>query len=178
MKNLFQERYKDDNGHPIDASKVEVLASCTHIADGFYKWSCGKCNAEHDSRACGWPIAGQVLECKECKTMNLLVRTDCEWVTDKLRLAPMSDWTKDKPWEEGYYWVRSVEEIPGTTTTHIIEVFRIWRKDRPDCFSRDADPLASKLYGRGVMGPMGEVSTLNCWFCGPIPKPAQPKEPK
>ena len=178
MKHLFQEQYKNDNGYPIDASTVQALASYTHIADGFYEWNCGKCDAKHSSRACGWPIAGQVLECKECHTMNLLVRTDCEWVTEKLRLAPMSNWTKDKPWEEGHYWVRAADEISGVTTTCIVEVFRIWRKDHPEYFGRDADPLASKLFGRGTMGPMGDISTLDCWFCGPIPLPAPPKEQK
>ena len=78
FKCLNQESYKDDNGKEIPASKVQCLAPYKHIVDGFYKWECGRCGKEHGSRSCGWPIAGQVLECDGCQTMNLLVKTNCE----------------------------------------------------------------------------------------------------
>jgi hypothetical protein len=78
MKNLQQAKYKDDNGREVDASVVQVLAPYTHIADGFYNWSCGSCGNDHASRSCGWPIMGQVLGCDSCHKLNLLVPTDCD----------------------------------------------------------------------------------------------------
>lgn len=86
MNNLAQTTYKNDNGNPVDAGTVEVLAAYKHIADGFYNWDCSKCGHGHSSRSCGWPIAGQVLACDKCKSMNLLVRTNCEETDKALRL--------------------------------------------------------------------------------------------
>jgi hypothetical protein len=89
MTNLGQEKYKDANGRDIAASQVDVLAAYQHVADGFYRWTCGRCHAEHADRACGWPISGQVIRCEQhtpafgdrnetgCGAMNLLVRTNC-----------------------------------------------------------------------------------------------------
>lgn len=74
---LLQEAYKDHNGGDIAADRVQVLAPYQHVVDGFYHWQCGSCGHGHGSRACGWPISGQVLKCDECKKMNLLVRTNC-----------------------------------------------------------------------------------------------------
>jgi len=78
FKFLTQENYKDSSGKDIPASKVQCLAPYKHIVDGFYTWQCAHCGKEQGSRSCGWPIAGQVLECGECQTMNLLVKTNCE----------------------------------------------------------------------------------------------------
>ncbi len=77
---LAQAKYKDHNGHDIEASAVSVITSYKHIVDGFYSWDCGyqECGFPHSSRSCGWPIAGQVLQCEKCKRMNLLLRSDCE----------------------------------------------------------------------------------------------------
>lgn len=85
MNNLQQVKYKDENGTEIDASRVEVLGPYLHIADGFYNWTCGACGSGYSSRSCGWPIQGQVLICESCKKMNLLVRTDCDALTELAR---------------------------------------------------------------------------------------------
>ncbi len=94
VNNLLQKKYKDDNGHEFDAADVQCLAPYTHIADGFYNWTCGICHHDHSSRSCGWPISGQVLHCDGCKRMNLLVRTNCveidEAMSGKFR-APERD---------------------------------------------------------------------------------------
>lgn len=73
---LGQKFYKDDNGRDVDASLVQFLAPYLHVCDGFYNWECGRCGREDSSRACGWPIAGQVLKCSGCGAMNLLVKTN------------------------------------------------------------------------------------------------------
>lgn len=73
---LGQEFYKDDNGRDVAASTVEFLAPYLHVCDGFYKWECGRCRRSEDSRACGWPIAGQVLKCGGCGALNLLIKTN------------------------------------------------------------------------------------------------------
>jgi hypothetical protein len=78
FKCLNQESYKDSSGKDIPSSKIQCLAPYKHMVDGFYNWECGLCGREHGSRSCGWPIAGQVLECDGCKAMNLLVKTNCE----------------------------------------------------------------------------------------------------
>src|SRR5271167_2759870 len=83
MKNLQQEKYEDDNGHEIDASKVDVLAPYVHQADGFYNWTCGSCGAEHSDR--WWNISGRVIMCPTCKKQNLLVRTNCKEITELVR---------------------------------------------------------------------------------------------
>lgn len=77
FNHLNQESYKDESGKDISASQVQCLTPYKHIVDGFYKWQCAHCGKEQGSRSCGWPIAGQVLECNGCKTMNLLVKTNC-----------------------------------------------------------------------------------------------------
>lgn len=86
MKNLSQEKYKDENGHEVDAATVQALAPYTHIVDGFYNWSCGSCGTDHSSRSCGWPIMGQVLECHSCAKMNLLVPTECDAIVNMRKL--------------------------------------------------------------------------------------------
>ena len=96
MKNLAQEMYEDDNGHPVPASEIDVLTSYKYIADGFYKWACGACGVEHSDR---WHSpSGRVLVCKKndssifdhspdemgCGKKNLLVRTNCTEITTAL----------------------------------------------------------------------------------------------
>lgn len=75
MKNLQQEIYEDDNGRPFEAEKVACLAPYTHIADGFYTWTCGSCGEENSDR--WYNISGRVMECHSCRKTNLLVRTNC-----------------------------------------------------------------------------------------------------
>ncbi len=75
LTNLGQEQYEDENGFPFPASKVDALAPYTHIADGFYDWTCGACGAEHHDRH--FKFSGRVSACKKCDKMNLLVRTNC-----------------------------------------------------------------------------------------------------
>ena len=96
MKNLLQDKYEDDNGHPFEAEKIDCLAPYTHIADGFYRWTCGFCGEEHSDR--WWSISGRVLKCGDgrsealgesrilhgCGKMNLLVRTNTTEVTEAL----------------------------------------------------------------------------------------------
>ena len=77
FKYLAQPKYKGDHGQELDASLVDVLTPYKFIADGFHHWECGICHCEHFDRSCGWPISGQVLACKSCSKMNLLVRTNC-----------------------------------------------------------------------------------------------------
>lgn len=84
MKNLYQEKYKDDNGRDIDTSRVEFLVPYRYHVDGFYEWACPKCGNDHHSRSCGWPISGQVLACDACKAMSLLVRTNCVEIDEAL----------------------------------------------------------------------------------------------
>lgn len=84
FKLLSQETYKNDNGHDIPASEAEVLAPYKHVFDGFYNWDCAVCGHEHSSRACGWPISGQILVCDKCHKKNLLVRTDFDWMNKHL----------------------------------------------------------------------------------------------
>jgi hypothetical protein len=85
MKNLQQEKYKDDNGRDIEASKVEVLAPYKYHVDGFYQWTCPTCGFDHNSRSCGWPISGQVLACDQCHVKTLLVRTNCIEIDEVLQ---------------------------------------------------------------------------------------------
>ena len=85
MKNLQQELYKNDNGHDIEAARIQVLTPYKYHVDGFYQWACGSCEFEHHSRSCGWPISGQVLECESCHKMNLLVRTNCVEIDETLQ---------------------------------------------------------------------------------------------
>ena len=73
MKKLQQESYDGKL-----AACIEVLAPYQHISDGFYTWECGACGNEHNSRTCGWSIAGQVEVCQECGKVNLLVSTCIE----------------------------------------------------------------------------------------------------
>lgn len=96
MKNLQQAVYEDDNGREFPAEKVDCLAPYTHIADGFYTWTCGSCGVEHSDR--WWNISGRVVQCgdgrsealgasrilKGCGKMNLLVRTNTKEITDAL----------------------------------------------------------------------------------------------
>lgn len=96
MKNLQQEKYEDDNGREFPADKIDCLAPYTHIADGFYLWTCGSCGVEHSDR--WWDISGRVVKCGDgrtealgesrilpgCGKMNLLVRTNCKEVTEAL----------------------------------------------------------------------------------------------
>jgi hypothetical protein len=77
FKFLTQPSYKDDNGNPFSADKVDCLAPYKYVIDGFYTWECGHCNNSESNRSCGWPIAGQVLKCSACQKMNLLVKTNC-----------------------------------------------------------------------------------------------------
>ena len=96
MKHLGQAVYEDDNGHPVEAEKIDCLAPYTHVADGFYWWTCGGCGVEHSDR--WWSISGRVLKCGDgrsealgesrilpgCGKMNLLVRTNCTEITEAL----------------------------------------------------------------------------------------------
>ena len=96
MKNLLQDKYEDDNGHPFEASEIDCLAPYTHIADGFYHWTCGLCGQEHSDR--WWNISGRVVKCGDgrsealgehrvlqgCGKMNLLVRTNTKEITEAL----------------------------------------------------------------------------------------------
>jgi len=74
---LNQTTYLDDQGHSIEAAKVDFIAPYQYGFDGFYKWQCGSCKFERATRSCGWSIAGQVLECESCHKRNLLVKTNC-----------------------------------------------------------------------------------------------------
>jgi hypothetical protein len=96
MKNLGQAVYEDDNGREFPAEKVDCLAPYTHIADGFYHWTCGSCGEEHSDR--WWSISGRVVKCGDgrsealgehrilpgCGKMNLLVRTNTKDITEAL----------------------------------------------------------------------------------------------
>lgn len=96
MKNLAQAVYEDDNGREFPAEKVDCLAPYTHIADGFYRWTCGSCGEEHSDR--WWNISGRVVQCGDgraeafgdsvvksgCRKMNLLVRTNTKEITEAL----------------------------------------------------------------------------------------------
>lgn len=96
MKNLGQAIYEDDNGREFPAEKVDCLAPYTHIADGFYRWTCGGCGEEHSDR--WYSISGRVVKCGDgrsealgphrispgCGKMNLLVRTNCKDITEAL----------------------------------------------------------------------------------------------
>lgn len=70
---LSQVNYKDDNGKDILANKVDVVTIYKIHGDGFYTWVCAECGNQENSRSCGWATMGQVLECKKCKSMNLLL---------------------------------------------------------------------------------------------------------
>jgi hypothetical protein len=85
MKNLQQEKYKNDNGYEIVASEAQFLAPYKYHVDGFYEWRCPACNHDHHTRSCGWPISGQVLACDECKLKSLLVRTNCVEIDEALQ---------------------------------------------------------------------------------------------
>jgi hypothetical protein len=90
MKRLQQEKYTTDNGE-ILAADIYTLAPYQHLGDGFYTWECGYCRTEHNSRTCGWPIAGQVEKCDKCKNVNLLVST----LTNELNALRASTWADD-----------------------------------------------------------------------------------
>ena len=81
---LSQEKYKDDNGHDLDASEVEHIGTYKHVCDGFYSWRCSACGHVQGSRSCGWSIAGMVEACPQCGTKNLLLRNDIDWINDRL----------------------------------------------------------------------------------------------
>lgn len=91
IPNLKQEFYKDHNGHAISRDAAEYLAAYDHVIDGFYHWSCGGCSEKYTDRACGWHIAGQIIECQKCHAMNLLVRTDFDWINERLGKAGLEE---------------------------------------------------------------------------------------
>jgi len=82
MKNLQQAVYEDDNGHPVEAEKVDCLTTYSAVFDGFYNWSCGSCGHDHSDR--WWNISGRVVVCQNCKKKNLLVRTNTTEITEAL----------------------------------------------------------------------------------------------
>lgn len=82
MKHLQQAVYEDDNGRPVEAAKVDCLATYTHVCDGFYSWACGSCDHEHSDR--WYSISGRVMVCQQCKKLNLLVRTNTTEITEAL----------------------------------------------------------------------------------------------
>lgn len=126
---FLQEKYKDDNGHEITAEKVQVLAPYQHIADGFYRWQCGSCDKEHGSRACGWPISGQVLKCDGCRKMNLLVRTNCEEI-DKAFGSYLANEERTK----------ELERLRGIEKYNAEQVAKIWNEVR-DTIAANANAL-------------------------------------
>lgn len=78
MIGLAQKEYVNHNGEKISAEKVEGVTTYNHIADGFYNWPCYSCGEMNGSRACGWPIAGQVLVCHKCEMHNLLLTSSTD----------------------------------------------------------------------------------------------------
>lgn len=82
MNHLQQAVYEDDNGHPVEAAKIDCLAPYTPVCDGFYTWICGSCGHEHGDR--WWNISGRVMVCQQCKKKNLLVRTNTKEITEAL----------------------------------------------------------------------------------------------
>jgi len=76
MTNLQQLKYEDEDGREILADNIDCLAPFTHIADGFYNWTCGRCGVENSDR--WYKISGRVVKCRCCQKLNLLVRTDCD----------------------------------------------------------------------------------------------------
>ena len=81
---LSQEQYRNSRGYAIDATEIESIGLYKYVIDGFYKWQCGNCGHGALDRECGWPIFGLVLMCTKCKKMNLLLRTDVDWVHKKM----------------------------------------------------------------------------------------------
>ena len=120
---LAQKEYVDDQGHPVLATTVEI-APYTHIADGFYKWECGSgsCRALHASRSCGWPVAGQVLRCEKCGTLNLLVKTNVKELDEcfgmKIRLEEDSSALKRE--QEAFYQL--IERSARQKLQHLLPV--------------------------------------------------------
>ena len=82
MKHLQQAVYEDDNGHPVEAEKVDCLTPYTYVCDGFYGWACALCGHEHSDR--WWNVSGRVVNCQQCKKRNLLVRTNTKEITEAL----------------------------------------------------------------------------------------------
>lgn len=77
---LLQPDYEDEDGRRIEASKIDAIGTYVHVADGFYNWDCGACNGQNSDR--WWKIAGRVVKCKHCHKLNLLVRTDCDYINE------------------------------------------------------------------------------------------------
>lgn len=76
LMQLSQEVYEDDNGRPVKADNISVIGTFKYKSDGFFSWTCGKCNEDHSSRA--YKINGVIFECEKCHAQCLLLRSDCE----------------------------------------------------------------------------------------------------
>ena len=101
MKRLQQDTYHNDHKDWLPI-QIQTLAAYQHIGDGFYVWECGSCWYEHSSRTCGWPIAGQVESCEQCKSINLLVST----LTDEINELRSRKWAEESVMKE-------LEELRG-----------------------------------------------------------------
>lgn len=75
---LAQEIYEDDNGRPVKAESLSAIGTFKYKTDGFFSWTCGKCNEDHSCRA--HKINGVVFKCEKCFAQCLLLRSDCECV--------------------------------------------------------------------------------------------------
>ena len=116
MKRLQQEKYHSNNKDWLP-EQIQTLASYQHIADGFYTWECGHCAAEHSSRSCGWPIAGEVEPCGGCKFVNLLVST----ATIELNELRKRKWAEDSVFKE-------LEELRGIQKYNSDQVIALKRE--------------------------------------------------
>ena len=101
MRQLQQKKY---HSHRLDwlPEQIQTLAPYQHTGDGFYTWECGHCSSGYSSRTCGWPIAGLVEPCENCKAVNLLVST----ATDELDELRKRKWAEESVLKE-------LEELRG-----------------------------------------------------------------
>ncbi len=140
---LGQIEYKDHQGNPIAASEISFIAPYKHIADGFYNWCCVGCGTEHSNRSCGWPIAGQVLRCSGCGSMNLLVKTNTieldqcfgkhlqledRELTLKIKEAQLSDYVPRATWDRAVVLLRKVGDNTDAIHTELHNVLQSFPK--------------------------------------------------
>lgn len=77
---LEQSSYPDGQGNSVNSSEIKYLGTFKYQFDGFFRWQCGNCQEEHQSRS--WRINGTICKCSKCQESSLLLRTDCQQVNN------------------------------------------------------------------------------------------------
>jgi hypothetical protein len=91
---LNDERYEDEQGRLVRRHEIDTLGTYKFIGDGFFKWCCGSCGKESETRA--YKIGGTVWKCTACGKSNLLVRTDTRFVNQMIAAANRDSTSAEK----------------------------------------------------------------------------------